>query len=171
MKLNQIVAAVALVGLGSVGSLAVAVTPLGTLNPSASFSNTVSGSFLDVWSFNFATPSIVGASVTNVEVSFGSFSAGGISNFAAWLNGTPLNLSTSTQNSPPITVKTQVLAGAASLPAGSYQLQVSGTVIGGSASYGGNIVATPIPEPETYALMLAGIGAIGFVVARRKARA
>ena len=29
-------------------------------------------------------------------------------------------------------------------------------------------VTTPIPEPETYALMLAGLGAMGFVARRRK---
>jgi hypothetical protein len=29
-------------------------------------------------------------------------------------------------------------------------------------------VTTPVPEPETYALMLAGIGAMGFVARRRK---
>jgi hypothetical protein len=35
---------------------------------------------------------------------------------------------------------------------------------------GGNLnFAAPIPEPETYALMLAGLGAMGFVAKRRKA--
>jgi hypothetical protein len=29
-------------------------------------------------------------------------------------------------------------------------------------------VAAPIPEPETYAMMLAGLGAIGFMAARRR---
>ncbi len=31
-------------------------------------------------------------------------------------------------------------------------------------------VAAPIPEPETYAMMLAGLGAIGFMAARRHRR-
>lgn len=30
-------------------------------------------------------------------------------------------------------------------------------------------VANPVPEPETYALMMAGLGAMGFLVRRRKA--
>ena len=39
----------------------------------------------------------------------------------------------------------------------------SGTAVSGtSASYGGNLVATLVPEPETYAMLLAGLGALGF---------
>ena len=34
---------------------------------------------------------------------------------------------------------------------------------------GGIATVTPVPEPETYALMLAGLGAIGFIGKRRKA--
>ena len=33
---------------------------------------------------------------------------------------------------------------------------------------GGGAVTTPVPEPETYALMLAGLGALGFVAKRRR---
>ncbi|MGH8667569.1 MAG: PEP-CTERM sorting domain-containing protein [Burkholderiales bacterium] len=30
------------------------------------------------------------------------------------------------------------------------------------------MVATPIPEPETYALMFAGLGLVGWVASRRR---
>ncbi len=39
-----------------------------------------------------------------------------------------------------------------------------------AAQLQGLTVAAPIPEPETYALMLAGLGAVGFVARRRKLR-
>src|SRR5207237_617439 len=32
-----------------------------------------------------------------------------------------------------------------------------------------NYVAAPVPEPETYAMMLAGLGLMGFVLRKRKA--
>jgi hypothetical protein len=38
----------------------------------------------------------------------------------------------------------------------------------GAGGYGGNMVAVAIPEPETYALMLAGLAAVGFAARRRK---
>jgi hypothetical protein len=34
----------------------------------------------------------------------------------------------------------------------------------------GDVLVSPIPEPETYALMLAGLGLVGFMARRRKAK-
>lgn len=40
----------------------------------------------------------------------------------------------------------------------------------GSATYNGNISATAVPEASTWALMLAGFGAVGFAMRRRRAQ-
>ena len=58
----------------------------------------------------------------------------------------------------------------ASLAAGSYYYAVFGTTSGFAAySISSAAVATPVPEPETYAMLLAGLGIVGFVARRRRA--
>lgn len=135
--------------------------PLTFVGNTASFSTNVNGTFSDVWTFNVVAPGAsAAASATNISFS----GAGGIASFAGILASVPLG-SSSTPN-PPVVVN--VLSGFTGvLAAGSYNLTVSGNA-GSGASYGGNVVLTPIPEPETYALMLAGLGVVGFVAARRR---
>ena len=56
------------------------------------------------------------------------------------------------------------------LATGSYYLQVNGTMVSNTgASFGGSVMLNPVPEPETYGMMLAGLGVLGFLARRRKA--
>lgn len=53
---------------------------------------------------------------------------------------------------------------------GTYKLWYSGyTNDTPIASLGGNFTVSSVPEPESYAMLLAGLGALGFVARRRKA--
>ncbi len=64
------------------------------------------------------------------------------------------------------------------LPPSVYTFVVTGTLLGNSSNPNGftgftgslNIYAQPVPEPESYALMLGGLAALGFVARRRAAR-
>jgi hypothetical protein len=58
--------------------------------------------------------------------------------------------------------------------AGNYYFTVSGVTnmspyghFSGVNSYGGTISVTAVPEPETYAMLLAGLGVVGFAARRR----
>lgn len=62
------------------------------------------------------------------------------------------------------------------LAPGWYTLEVRGTTLtkagadlGGS--FGGTLTISPVPEPETYALMLSGLGVLGAVARRRRSAA
>lgn len=63
------------------------------------------------------------------------------------------------------------------LTAGNYSLTVTGTAlpvsvfpVSAATGYGGKayLEVSAVPEPETYGMMLAGLGLMGFVAARRK---
>ena len=56
---------------------------------------------------------------------------------------------------------------AALRPADNYQL----TLADSTSVILTGFVAPPVPEPETYAMMLAGLSALGFMARRRKTRA
>ena len=52
--------------------------------------------------------------------------------------------------------------------ADGYFYKVTGVVSAPGAAYSLASSITPVPEPETYAMMLAGLGALGFLARRRR---
>jgi len=158
--MKKLALVVALTVAGSTAAWA-AGGPLTFAGNTASFSSSVSGTFTDVWTFTVLAPGASAASsITNISFD----GAGGIGSFAAVLAAVPL--ASTVLPSPPVLVN--VLSGFTGvLTPGPYSLVVSG-IAGAGASYGGNVVLTPIPEPETYALMLAGLAIVGGIAMRRR---
>lgn len=55
---------------------------------------------------------------------------------------------------------------------GPHSIVVSGNLLGGNTGFTGSmsVYAQPVPEPESYALMLAGLAGIGAILRRRSSR-
>lgn len=55
------------------------------------------------------------------------------------------------------------------LSSGYYALKVDGRVLGaGGGAFGGDLTVSPVPEPATYAMLLAGLGLVGAAATRRR---
>jgi len=172
MKLKSIVAA-GLVAFSAFSANALTFK-LGTIGSAALGNSNVGGAFTDTYNFTLADAALVAADATNVSTLIPSFSLtlGEIFGFGASIDGVALALITTSE---PLQVgaseqkKVLLTTPAMSLAAGNHTLLVFGTGKSmGTASYAGQISVTSVPEPETYAMMLAGLGALGFMVRRRR---
>jgi len=116
--------------------------------------------------FTFTISDTTGASLNALASSFGGVALTGLSLYnstgdlvpssGTWLQTNNYDLWTLTGTN---------------LSAGNYYLQVSGNLTSDNpASFSGSVaLAAPVPEPETYGMMLAGLGVLGFLARRRKA--
>ena len=165
MKLNKILVAAAMC-VGAACSFADnGGGPLDLSTGSTFFGRTPSGlSFIDTYTFTLAgtsyltTGSVDSSAIGNKDIDFNSImimqGATTIATFAN--NGTD--------------AQEHYTLGQTLLAAGSYSLVINGTQSPDGASYAGNIavVAASVPEPESYVLMLAGLGALAFIARRRR---
>jgi len=172
MKFSPIASA-ALAGLLAFGSANAAEYDLGaaTIGTPLSFGGlTAVGPFNDIFTFSMPDNGGSGYSVSNFMLLPG-------------LYNTVLATMSLVSNPDGILYNgDDMLVGSSSVPGGDiinlkvgptmggmYYLNVTGIGNGDAGGiYTGAISVTAVPEPETYAMMLAGLGAIGFMAARRR---
>ena len=146
-------------------------TPLGDLTGlAASIGNTFGiadygSSFSDLYTFELSSVSqAVGTTVTiNLTVGQNNFE---LSNMAIKLTDSTGTTTYAMDNSMDASNALQL---SVNLNAGTgYRFLVTGDVTGNlGGGYGGVLQAVPVPEAETYAMMLAGLGLVGFMARRR----
>ena len=164
MKLQSVVAT-AVLAAASFNASATAYD-LGVLDPTGY--DTLFGSSIkfaantainDTWSFTLLEPS----NTSFAAIQTFAVKEGAIIDFAAVLNNTSFGLVGGAGS--------QTLSWNGPLSAGTYSVSITGTTGLQGARYGATVSAipTPVPEPETYAMMLGGLALLG-AVARRKAK-
>ena len=147
------------------------VTDLGDLTGlAASVGNTftstdVGNSFSDVYTFDLSSLSqTVGTTVT-IQLSFGT-STFDLSNMAIALTNSTGSTTYAMDNT--LDASNALQLSTILNPGSDYRFVVTGDVTGSlGGGYGGVLQAAPVPEAETYAMMLAGLGLVGFMARRR----
>lgn len=180
MTLKHIAAAVALAAATS-AALAddqnIVLTQTGTGSFAGMFSTTESVSGLFVDSFTFSLPAAVSASLGSASLTFASMS-GPVSLVVATLDAANGVSVASPPDSDMIAFPSTLTLPGAIAPLTLTVLGYAGNAfaepVALTAGYSGSIrfnTVAAIPEPETYALMLAGLAAVGCAARRRQAKA
>jgi hypothetical protein len=136
--------------------------------------STVGNTFSDVFTFNIGTPFDTAASVTSSYLNTPQTKDLLITGFSLYRYdpGTMAVLGTAIAGinetgfgSHPTDSWSLSAFG---LSGGYYALKVDGRVLGaGGGAFGGDLTISPVPEPQTWAMLVAGLGLVG-VAARRK---
>ena len=136
------------------------VTATGALYVTSSYGAAVA--IDDTWNFSLTGNNDFAAQLAR------NFSTanGAISGFAATISGGTLVGSHALALDTAAT--SQVLTYGSLLGTGSYSLKVTGLTQRANTKYTFNLDVTPVPEPETYGMLLAGMGVLAFVARRRK---
>lgn len=165
--LKRAAAGLLLIGSFGLAQAAAPVHDLGTITvaPVGFDSASLTGSFDDVFKFQVGAgvKSVVGGIVGTADSTADStdFTFNFQTSFdgSHWSGSTPVALATDVNG---FFSASQIVTGLSAGP--TYWFRISGTTVG--ADYSLNLA--PVPEPETYAMLLAGLGLMGFIARRRK---
>jgi hypothetical protein len=137
--------------------------------------STAGGTFSDVFTFNIGTPFDAAASVTSSYLNnpqTKDLLITGLSLYRydpatmAMLGTAVAGINESGFGSHP--TDSWALSGFG-LARGDYALKVDGRVLGaGGGAFGGDLVVSPVPEPQGWAMLLGGLGIAGALARRRK---
>ena len=157
---SKFVAAIALIFFTAGGAMATTITleSNGAGHYTGTFGAVHSAAFTDTYTF---LPVFDSESVDSALISIGFIPTSDINFTSVILNGISLTITNGAIDT--------AVTGFPFLLSGPLTLIVSGTS-GLTASYAGTINVQPIPEPETYAMLLAGLGVVGWLARRRSIR-
>jgi len=163
MKLHLIAASVL---LALTGAAQAANYNLGSLTPPDSASGdsavfSANAIINDHWMFSLTAPADASALLSRTFAK----PSGVINNFAATISGG--SLGGPVAFAPTVASSFQTLDWAGKLNTGSYTINVTGKAGANQTRYSMLVDVTPVPEPETYALMIAGLAGVGFAARRR----
>ena len=125
--------------------------------------NVGTGGFTDNWNFSISQPSAIASFA--LSYNFAPFIAP-ITSFGANLYTAGNVLVGSFSGSTANGVTTLVFSNT-NLAAGTYKIQVSGTAATPTI-YTAGATVTPVPEAHEWAMMLAGLGVVGFVASHKR---
>jgi hypothetical protein len=172
MRLKRLATTLALAGAMSVPAFAADQShPPETLvfdNSAAFFGGLFTGNnegntFSDRFNFNLSS----GGSIVADLLSLSGNERNGLDITGYSLYGTSGLIQTGTQLSTGATDQWSLTSSV--LGAGDYYLLVTGSSMSNSAGkFYGSVTVSPVPEPATYGMLIAGLGLIGFMGRRRK---
>jgi len=117
-------------------------------------------------SFTFVIPSLSSADSNVSSISFDDTTGINFSLFNLYKAGSTVAAATGSLDADS---GLWIISGT-NLSAGNYFFKVEGAITTNEAvSYSGNVLVSAVPEADTYAMLLAGMGLVGFVARRRKA--